>query len=131
MGRKRGMRRRMSHSHCLTEYTINREPRQHEMKEKIDEWVGDIHIIVPVSTLWPAEELVSGPVSTTRPDSTPLPTARPNSGWGYELTNHSQQHETEQTKSKPATLDGQHSGVVVKNTPKIIEEGSTELVQKQ
>ena len=61
------MRRRVSRNHCLTEYTVSREPRYHEIIEQIDEWVVDIHLVA--STFGPSEEKVSGRYLSGDPSS--------------------------------------------------------------
>ena len=53
LGIQRGTRKSVSCSHCLTGYTVSREPRHYELVEQIDEWVGNVHLIAPASTFRP------------------------------------------------------------------------------
>ena len=81
------------------------------MIENIDEWVGDILLIAPVSTIWPAGDQVS---------------ADRHLGWGSKITDSPEQHGSEITTSTPTILDGQQEVLPVQAAPRIVEEASME-----
>ena len=49
----------MSQSHCLTGFRVTREQGHHEPVERMDEWIGDVHLISPASTFWPEGGVIS------------------------------------------------------------------------
>ena len=76
------------------------------MIEKIDKWVGDILLVAPVSTIWPAGDQVSADRHLV---------------WGSKITDSPEQHGT-----TPTILDRQQEVLPVQAAPRIVEEASME-----
>ena len=64
---RRGTRRRVSYSHCLTGFRISREQGHHEPVDRLDQWIGELHLFSPASTFWPERGVVSTTDLVARP----------------------------------------------------------------
>ena len=62
-----GTRRRVTQSHCLTGFRISREQGHHEPVDRLDEWIGEVHLFSPASTFWPERGVVSNTDLGARP----------------------------------------------------------------